>query len=189
VPLPTEDDYIDAVQTLADFLGPSGFPKGATARTLIVRYLQKFIESKEALDWLLEAAVEQISDWRDAGGMAKLRGIYSQKYRPLDQVEEPEFVPMSEVASDQGWSKPVHSGSDWMTTLPEWCKRGYDWKLGRVKDPIEDRQRKEREANNVRAAMLDIMRAQQERQTREESNKEPEDEPNKTADDPEEDEE
>jgi hypothetical protein len=200
---PSEDEFIDAVQTLADFFGATGFPRGDTARMLIVRYLQTFVESSESLNWLLEGATTEITDWRDAGGMPKLRAIYAKKYRPLDQVDEPEYKPPApeEWKREEGLDKhglppplPVPPGAfsfdppgkytpreAWMLTLPNWARKGYDPKTGLVKGSEADQERLRQEVDKKRAAMLDILRAQQERDAKQEAQ---ENEENEDDEDP-----
>jgi hypothetical protein len=203
---PTDEDFLDAVQTFADFFGATGFPKSDTARTLVWRYLAKFVESKEALNWLLEAAVTQIADWRDAGGMPKLRAIYSQKYRPLDQVDEPEYKAPApeEWKREEGLDKhglppplPVPPGAfsfdppgkytpreAWMLTLPNWARKGYDPKTGLVKGSEADQERLRQEVDKKRAAMMDILRAQLEQEAKQKAQENEDDEDDEDDKDP-----
>ena len=59
------------------------FPVGDAAKTEVMRLLDRMCQTKERLDWLVSAMVDQVGTWY---GPVELRGVYCQKYTPADGI-------------------------------------------------------------------------------------------------------
>lgn len=60
------------------------FPPDPATRTEIGILLAKIVPSREALDWLVDAMVNRVGEWK---GPAELRAVLCWRYRPLDGIE------------------------------------------------------------------------------------------------------
>lgn len=60
------------------------FPQTTGAKLAIAVQLGKFVENNVKLRWLVDAAVNAMTEWK---GVPELRGLYCTRYKPSDGIE------------------------------------------------------------------------------------------------------
>jgi len=66
------------------------FPTDPAVHASVQMLLCKICPSKEALNWLIDAMVNKVGEWK---GPAELRGILCWKFKPSDGIEGISTVP------------------------------------------------------------------------------------------------
>jgi hypothetical protein len=69
------------------------FPKDIETQSLIVEQLRLFVDSNDALNWLVQKAGGSMRDWERNGGIPELRGLYCTKYTPIDGMHSHSTTP------------------------------------------------------------------------------------------------
>lgn len=77
----SENDAIGAVGELGAI---PYFPRDEGAHTAIMRALCAFVGETWHLRWLVDTAVNRMSEWR---GVAELRALYCVRFKPADGIE------------------------------------------------------------------------------------------------------
>ncbi len=60
------------------------FPQDSSARLAIAVQIGKFVEDGRRLRWLVDTAVNHMTEWN---GIAGLRALYCVSYKPADGIE------------------------------------------------------------------------------------------------------
>ena len=60
------------------------FPHAENARVALAIQLSKFVSSAHQLRWLIDVAVNAMTEWR---GLPELRGLYCTRFKPADGIE------------------------------------------------------------------------------------------------------
>lgn len=80
---PTEKEIMEAAARLT-CLGM--YPTNPAAHKETMRLLQRMVPTKRDLDWLIDAMIDRVGEWR---GTAQLRALLSTHCKPADGIEGP----------------------------------------------------------------------------------------------------
>jgi len=78
---PTKAEIVSAVGELGilDF-----FPKEDCEREAVMKLIERMVESKRQLDWLIATMIDRVGKWK---GPKEFRGIFCTRFKPADGVE------------------------------------------------------------------------------------------------------
>ena len=68
----------------------SMFPTNPAAHTEIMRLIDRMVGTREQLDWLVGAMIDQVGAWH---GTAELRAVFCTRFKPKDGVEASSALP------------------------------------------------------------------------------------------------
>ncbi len=81
---PTVKDFLKSVAMMASSI--PFFPSDEIGQLVVVRMMERFVNTKDELDWLADTACGSIRDWQRGGGIPELRGLFCTRFKPADGI-------------------------------------------------------------------------------------------------------